>query len=352
MFSYSTLGSEASVCLRCQYRIATRTRASQSHSPRTRSGAPARDLSSVGTLRQEQGVQANKKVDVPIRYTDLLPGDFVKRPLYVDALGKPAQALIVGDFLKREPRTVHREYVGDPGAQGLASELDASKVLESIAAERGLVNAGHVHRNIEGLRKDWLSCLDDKSGRPTALEVEGLAGTLMDGFTEKQLHTYYEQTSSQPLTFRSELDHAIATDDYRRSAWRPRVSPFPPSESDLEPVVRQQILRDSGETFQTSDLHRFTSDKRNLVERIVRERWRVRSKEDEETIVGELDMYLQPEYLDLLRNHSKFLKLARSVVRCILMTGRQRYIDKAFGEIRRQNRGFTITSPSTIIYYL
>ena len=256
----------------------------------------------------------HKQVDVSIRFIGELSKNFEKRPLYVDALGKPAKVLIVGESVQREPLSLHRENVGDPGAQGLVSELDASKMLDTIAAERGLVNAGHIHRNIEDLRKEWLSNLQDKSGRPTALEVETLAGTLMDGFTEKQLQTYYEHTTLQPLTPRTELDDAVATGEYQRSAWRPRVSSFPPSEADLEPVERQQILNDPDETFQINDLQRFTSEKRNLIERIIRERWRIRSKGEEETIMGEVDMYLRPEYLDLLRNHSEYMKAALSIV--------------------------------------
>ena len=222
--------------------------------------------------------------------------------LGVDVLGKPAEILILRDE-QRHKRETQSNSTAPPSSESLPNQISSSELLQTIEAERGIINQAKVFANIENLRRSILKQTNE-FGLTVATKYRDFASKVHDGFTVTQLQNYID--SEPPVSFSTNetfLD-AASTTLYTRSPWVKGKTPFP--ERALSRLHPSGISNKKPEAVRRSnannDLKRPTK-KNSLVEQILRQIWRIRVKAEEESI-GELDARLQPGHLKLLLLHS------------------------------------------------
>lgn len=229
----------------------------------------------------------------------------IKDPIGIDALGKPAEVLRLRNELQQalkrpEYMTFGKSNVtlGNP-----ASSASSDELLDSMDLERGIVGADRVRENLESVKETWVSGLRDRFGPPTASEVEDLARRLRNGFTTDQLLKYSQKAgTSDPW----EIDYDYSSDLYKRSAWTPGTTPFH-GDASSRLRTRRHVKNDTvttppGKALASSSKGRPL--KQTVAKKIIRQIWHIQN-EQEKNSLGELDVWIQPEHLDLVLNHSK-----------------------------------------------
>ena len=314
MFSLLPTTQNLSICLRCQHRIATHKPPRIKRINHARGSLPPRFFTSgqVAQERTEQrdsGVEDTEKISHNGKLRHSTPSHsrwrhadlHIKDPLGVDALGQPAEVLLLRNELRQAfKKTRYRNY-GELSTE-TDSLLSSDELLASIEVERATLSADDVRANIESLKDTWLSSVRDRFGPPGPAEVETLSQNLRDGFTAAQLQNYFDEAgpgaSSDPL----EIDHDFSSELYKRSAWIPGLTLFPDVAQDrlrsLKFSNHVRELRESVVIKKTSPLKKVLADK------IIRQLWRIQTEQQKET-PGEVDIWIQPDHLDLLLNHSE-----------------------------------------------
>ena len=233
--------------------------------------------------------------------------------LGVDALGKPAQIRIVRDILDHEKRPfTYREddpFIAQDNGPFPAEQVDAHKpvdsadLLQTIAAETGIIDESSVSVNIEQLQRNLLKS-GDVADAPTLAECQKVAQQLHDGFTTSQLESYLTKTKRMWAKDVLDLTESYSTKSFARSRWFAGTSAFPyDALKRLDPVAHEMekniigLVPDMGKTKQTVKQH--------LIERILRYSWKVITLEERQSD-GEVDIRLQQDRLSLLLNHSEF----------------------------------------------
>lgn len=215
----------------------------------------------------------------------------------MEALGKPGEVLLVQEDL-RSKKTFFPfqmvESIEDTSAP------DASQIIDAIDAERGPTNGDQVAKNLANIRDTWFK---SKFGSPTTAEYNALAKSLYDGFTVKQLLRYFgDVRNSSPLARHMELLNPHSTNLYTRSSWTAGSTPFPGDASARLTILKQEV------SIQPQDVEKLSarksSDKHALVDKILQERWHIRTQQ-EMSSPGELDIWMSQEHLDIMLNHSK-----------------------------------------------
>ncbi|MCJ1248586.1 hypothetical protein MMC30_005804 [Trapelia coarctata] len=263
----------------------------------------------------------------------------------MSSLGQPAKIRILPDR-KAQPRTTLAwdEYVAP-------SNVSPEDLLRTVAAEGEALDPRTVDNNIEELRRYFLLGVGGIIQAPTLARCQEVAQELDHGFTKKQLRRYLEQQSP--------IADVVGTKDYdclearyhsrvcTRSAWFSGVSTFPEEALlRLDPGVgvrrRHAFITGlpppAGKERQT--------EKQVLIERILRQAWKVRCKE-EKAMEGELDIRLQTEHLKLLLNHktNMFTRLAEQYEAKIDIS-QSRHIVRLTGDYA------TCSDLSKLIYYM
>ena len=233
--------------------------------------------------------------------------------LGVDALGKPAQIRIVRDLLDHEKRSsiqrgndLKAESRGTLSAEQVNSPrpVDSADLLQTIAAETGIIDESSVSGNIEQLRRNLLK-LGDVVDAPTRAECQKVAQQLHDGFTTPQLESYLTKTKQMWAKDVLDLTESYSAKSFTRSRWFAGTSAFPydalkrlnPMANELEKNIIG-LVPDAGRTKQTVKQH--------LTERILRFSWKVITLEERHSD-GEVDIRLQQDRLSLLLNHSELV---------------------------------------------
>ena len=321
MVPFPSTVQDVSICLRCQYRLATRrlfrrkpldgTRypVSSRFSSSAQNGAPHQLDPDDLVVHDAQSV--SKHTGDVSSYSSYRPGRniwrhadlHIKDPLGFDALGRPAEILVLRNELQKA--LVKRGEKANPGRADITVNNQASsdELLASIDAERGIIGADRVLANIESLRDSWVSNLGDRFGTPTPSEVENLSRKLRDGFTTEQLLQYFHGGSpSGPM----EIDYDFTSQRYKWSAWTPGRTSFPGNASS-----RLRSLKTVGDNSNTASRGGVLMErtkrrpiKQIVVDKIMRQLWRLQTEQEKE-LLGELDVWIQPEHLDLVLNHSK-----------------------------------------------
>lgn len=330
MFPYLPTVQDMTICLRCQSHMATRRLLRRHPLGRTRDLVLPR-FSTAGHYVAQDNVEpdgpvAENTLEAPgeIEQKRHYPSDRrrfrkldlqIKDPIGVDALGKPAEVLLLRSELQQALKRPEYTTFGTASiALGKsASSASSDELLDSIQSERGIVGADRARENIESVKQTWVSGLHDRFGPPTASEVKELARRICDGFTTDQLLNYFHKAgTSGPW----EIDYDYFSDLYKRSAWTPGTTPFPGDASsrlrslkllknDTNPTAQGEVLanRSKGRPL-----------KQVVADKIIRQLWHIQNEQEKES-VGELDLWIQQEHLDLVINHSKqSIRLPSSVM--------------------------------------
>lgn len=324
MFKFTSAAQDFSVCLRCQYCLSLRK------GPRPGRRRPAeypqelRRFSSGPKSRQEQIPTHNAATDfgnlerAPIRYytEELHPNQnyrhgnepSTKDSLGLNVLGEPAEVLILRDQHNqlRVGSNMARVRASGPDKNPAQESISLSGMLKEMDAERGLVDIDEVCKNIESVRHSWAA---RTKGNVTRVAYKDLVSKLQEGFTKQQLRAYLDRAQRNPATDTFNLNVEYSDNLYARSSWQPA------GHTSLRKSKAPKIAYDtSKESFNQKDLTgtelRQGLNKDDLVERILRQCWKITPK-FQESRIGDLDLRLQKLHLDLILNHSKQLKKRR-----------------------------------------
>jgi hypothetical protein len=206
----------------------------------------------------------------------------------VERLGEKAEVIILRDAgirLVARPKTTL-----DATPQRAATGAD---ILQSLEAERGLVAAEQVRRNIESLKPLGASVLKES-------EFQKLEKALVEGFSFEQLsgyfHNFDKESGAAPHDMQSSTDgqrSLEATDPIVNGAQAPTIAEteWMPGVSATTSKPEQSVLRGyAGEEF---------TRKRKLAVLLMRSCWNVESLEVVEGL-GEKEVILDTQSLKLL----------------------------------------------------
>ena len=318
MFPSLPIVQDITICLRCQYRIAARRRLGRGQTSRTRKVVRPRFFASGQPVLQEQVEQRSAAAETPgnvsesgksKRYPFTSAGIRSKHPvlhtkssLGIDALGEPAEILLLRNELSQSLKRKEDQIFGEVNTK-VNSLLSSDDMLASIEAERGIVGADRVRANIESLKDVWTSNLRDRFGPPALDEVENLAQHLQNGFTAKQLLNYFEEAGLSAASDPLEINQDFSSELYKRSAWIPGVTSFP--EVAITRLQSLDLLKHNTGSRELMVKTKKNPLKKVLADKIIRQLWHIQTEHQKETS-GEVEVWIQSEYLDLLLNHSEY----------------------------------------------
>ncbi|MCJ1284196.1 hypothetical protein MMC26_003527 [Xylographa opegraphella] len=325
MYSLAAASKELSICLRCQLRLASR-RTIDPRPARHPRFPQARVVHSGHRLRQEELADSYEETsayftDIPQSFDRYVGQDrVIFKPrargrkwrrlrlgeqtvtLDMNVLGKPAQIRILPD------RPKYREdypLVDDP--QGVPTDSTSpEELLRTMAEEDGALVPAVINDSIQGIYRkfaaDWIL-----GNTPTLARCREVAQELHDGFTAPQLLAYLKartkNTSGLGTTNYDDLEERFLSKLCTRSAWFSGLSNFPEEAVlRLNPGIAVKRQDEFLIGFEPSRGKAKQTEKQRVIERILREAWKVRCKE-EKAMEGELDIRLQAEHLRLLLNH-------------------------------------------------
>ncbi|MCJ1419164.1 hypothetical protein MMC32_005517 [Xylographa parallela] len=220
----------------------------------------------------------------------------------MNVLGQPAQIRILPD------RPKFREEYPLVDGQQLASTDSTSpeELLRTMAEEIGALDPAVINDSIEGIQRQFIAnwFLDNA---PTLSQCRELAQELHDGFTTSQLEAYLKaRTKNNPeleTTNYDDLEDRFRSKLCMRSAWFSGLSNFPEEAVlRLNPGIAVKRQDEFLIGFDLPEGKTRQTEKQRVVERILRQAWKIRCKE-EKAMEGELDIRLQVEHLRLLLNH-------------------------------------------------
>ena len=330
--SASIFGGQ-SICLKCQYRLATRRERFSEIRYHVLGPAHVRKFSYVHRKAQGHFQHHNHSPDVADSASAFRhePSTREYRPglkhghrriklhrkdaLGVDSLGRPAEVLVVNNAQEELVNVLHVRRSDQYG--GEEAPASANEMLEGIKAEQGIPSEHGVAKNLEQLRDTWFSYRKRK-GRPLSpAEHEDLLARLDVGFTVKQLAGYYVQTASDLIAHPSNLDQPYSSSTYTRSSWIAGTTHFPGDAStrlknskSMAKEIEQVGVNVEGERADPIVPQiKANTPKRTIIEKVLSECWQLRSARDEDAI-GELDVWIQPEHNHLLLNHGTYISPA------------------------------------------
>ncbi|KAL8996602.1 MAG: hypothetical protein Q9169_003941 [Polycauliona sp. 2 TL-2023] len=340
MSSLQRIAQQAYVCLQCRTRLAAINTATQRRFESLAKKAQRRHFS-ARPARLQQPTSADETHLEDHAYFETLAGDpyqdhddiklpidckvaktpyvfkrahlYSKDDLGVTTLGKPAEVLRVRDLPDRHKAS--KWWLSpDPNDKRLRSTepVTASDIFKRVNSERGLVSAPRVAQNIEQLKQDWSSSLDDQSLGPTESECHQLSEQLYHGFTTKQLTAYLGELRIPRYRYGEVLDlngHFVST-SFTRSNWRPGTTPFPgDAAQQLRSMVKdgkEQYIApvSSASTLRAESKRSGDPFKHVQVNTIMQQCWNIRPREELDSI-GEVDIIIPEAHLELLSSHKR-----------------------------------------------
>lgn len=286
---FSSFTHDLSVCHRCQYRISLQRRIKRAIVSPVAQGSRYLASTSQTTARSERTPSRDEHVgrekwrripkSVPIQSREAFG---------MSSHSKRGEILQLRQNIKRKfvPHFPMGEEVGhsDPVA------LDPGKIVEAIETRGKEVDSKEITETLGSIRLAWSQNI---SGYPTAEEIDDLTRRLYDGFTAKQLQSYFvDKKSFIPLSSQMELLESRWTPLYKRSSWKFGTTPFPTHAKAASQSQKRKARTNP------------TRDKRAIAQKIVQERWQLRAQEVM-CLVGEVDILLPRAVLTLLVEHSK-----------------------------------------------
>ncbi|KAL8933154.1 MAG: hypothetical protein Q9216_006501 [Gyalolechia sp. 2 TL-2023] len=237
---------------------------------------------------------------------------YSRRALGITTLGKPSEVLRLQDAA---PQSSEKKWwLMQPQSDGSPNPeepLTSSDILERVASERGLVSPSRAKGNINRLKQEWLSVLKQPDHPPSESDCHELGKRMYRGFTLKQLLGYINETSIAVSTDLTDLNTPFRSALLTRSEWEAGVTPFPGKTAkrlqtlSLEPRNNQESGRRKTYSIYTLIQENQGSKapiKFLLVNKIMRQCWNIRPKEELESI-GEVDVQIPEAYLELINSH-------------------------------------------------
>lgn len=189
-----------------------------------------------------------------------------------------------------KPKFVPHFPMGEEVGHSDPVALDPGKIVEAIETRGKEVDSKEITETLGSIRLAWS---ENISGYPTAEEIDDLTRRLYDGFTAKQLQSYFvDKKSFIPLSSQMELLESRWTPLYKRSSWKFGTTLFPTHAKAASQSKKRKARTNP------------TRDKRAIAQKIVQERWQLRAQEVM-CLVGEVDILLPRAVLTLLVEHSK-----------------------------------------------
>lgn len=240
------------------------------------------------------------------------PSLYSRRALGLTTLGRPAEVLRLQDAI---PKPTEQKWwlMGPKGDENPnpTEPLTSSDIMERVTSERGLVSAARVKENIESLKQEWMSTLKQPDLPPPKSDCYELGRRMHDGFTFKQLLGYLNETKLAVSADLTDLNKPFLSAMLTRSEWTAGVTPFPGNTAKkfrtLSIHSRNQQGSGSGKQYTRVILAYETQRskvpiKYVLVNKIMRQCWNIRPKEEVES-VGEVDVQIPEPYLELINGH-------------------------------------------------
>ncbi|KAL8863567.1 MAG: hypothetical protein Q9178_000248 [Gyalolechia marmorata] len=236
---------------------------------------------------------------------------YSKDELGVTTLGKPAEVLRLRDLPDRHKAS--KWWLSpnpDNKRQSSTEPLTASDILKRVNSERGLVSGARASQNIEQLKQEWLSSLENQDLGPTESECYELGRQLYEGFTTRQLSGYLGEVRIPFFRGVLDLNGPYKSTSFTRSKWRLGTTPFPGDapqrlqsmakdgkEQNIAPAHSASTLlaesRRSGEPF-----------KHVQVNEIMQKCWNIKPREELNS-PGEVDIVIPETHLELLASHKR-----------------------------------------------
>lgn len=289
------VAQDISICLRCQFRMSGR----RAIISKKRGYQQLRHFTPQQRRLQEdeKSLDAIPKNEHFFRYEPIedkyrgIKHVRIKESLGFDVLGERGEVLVLPDTKARRGLDVWWSYnpEDDPPDTVPTNPLE---ILDEMKTERGIVDADQVHENIDQLRDEWFAGKSDTIGIIPGSSYDGLATRLLDGFTKGQLIAYLKQGRWRRAVLELDLHKRFNDIDYARSSWIAGTT-------SLEKTTAPEFGEDVGFSPILKGI-----EKRKLVDQILRSCWHVRPKQ-EEALVGELDIRLNSNHIDLILKHSK-----------------------------------------------
>ena len=168
-------------------------------------------------------------------------------------------------------QNLERKFVSHfPSAEEVGNSepvaLDPGKIVEAIETRGKTVDSKEITETLGSIRLAWSQNI---SGYPTAEEIDALTQRLCNGFTTKQLQSYFvNKESSVPLPSQMELLEPRWTPLYTRSSWKFGTTPFP---TPANPNSQSNSPQSKARTIPGRD-------KRKIAQKIVQKRWQLRAR--------------------------------------------------------------------------
>ncbi|KAL8787903.1 MAG: hypothetical protein Q9213_001930 [Squamulea squamosa] len=338
----SAIAQEAYVCLRCRSRLSlSHTKAYATSGNRAKKSQRRGFSTQIRSLQDSATVKENDFKDPDILESDFVQGrstsqehDTIKLPsdcrveakspyafkrahlyskddLGLTTLGKPAEVLRLRDLPDRQ-KASKWWLKSDPDNKRLGSTepLTASDILKRVISERGLVSSARASQNIEQLKQDWLSSLNDQDQGPTESECYELGRRLYDGFTTKQLLGYLGETRTPKFRDVLDLNGPYRSTTFTRSEWRLGTTPFPGDASQRLHLMGQEIKEQhttpahSASTLLAESRRSGDPYKQVQVNEIMQKCWYIKPR-GELDLIGEVDILIPEAHLDLLVSHKR-----------------------------------------------
>ena len=333
MFAIRPVVQDSSICLRCQYRMKTKSQLRPSRRRLIRSSEKARHFVPGRNIRQESalhndvvptddGIAAfDDRLGRPVikyeRISDSfrrMKMDTKKEVLSFDALGQPAEVLILRNRRRssQQPAEIFPLHsdIDESNVQKNA-EMSPAQMLKEINGERGIIDLGQACENIESMRQSELDHMEAAGRSIKATEYAKLASRLRSGFTIDQLSAYLDGAVTSESNDAKDLYDEASTPLYSRTSWTPRTESLQPSEA-----LKDKEKAKTGVGIRKSIVEQVSgrvSHKSRLVDKILRQCWQLRPKR-EDSALGEMDLRLQPLHLDLVLNHSEIIPIFRTYI--------------------------------------
>lgn len=310
-----SLNSNASICLRCHYRLFSCRKLRKKRQISATSTLFSNPFAVFAYLRREQP----ETEESSLYPEDLLDSSDYKpslprrawkpvrlhsrHPIEVEALGETSEI-----FRMRQPWKAPTDRLNDKLEQTDEDPyvMSPSRMLATMDGERGLVNEQRISTNIEDIKSSWFSNLQIRSGVPTVSQYNDLVKSLQEGFTKDQLVHYFTVQSRDKPTQPSlmDLSRPFSTNLYTRSSWKIGSTQFPTNASSQLVALRdgQQQNFNAKQEKHTEPSKSF-GVKRAIILKILGDLWKIQRCEELE-MMGEMDIWMQKIHLRLILNHS------------------------------------------------
>ncbi|MCJ1398171.1 hypothetical protein MMC11_001368 [Xylographa trunciseda] len=222
----------------------------------------------------------------------------------MNVLGQPAQIRILPD----RPRLQEKYPVVENPQLDPRDSTSPEEILRTMMEEQEALDPADINDHIEGFHRQF-TAKGILGNAPTLAQCREVAQELHDGFTTSQLENYLKSWKENGVELRTanydDMEERFRSKLCTRSAWFTGLSKFPEEAIlRLDPGISAKKKDKFLLGFDPPEGKIKQTDKQQVMERILRQAWKIRCKE-EKAMEGELDILLQAEHLRLLLLHSK-----------------------------------------------